>query len=650
MSDRILVKMPDGTLIDAPRGVTRAEVEARYGRAIRIARLKASNPAEYDPDSPEFKAKYGATAGMSGWDKAWANVGAGATNLGVGLKQMFTFDDEKEKQIEQEIAEKRARDAELARNTRGGKALQIAGEILPTLAVPAGTVVRGIGAIPKLGAAARGVGIGARALPSMTVEGAVTGAALGALAPTGEGESTLANVGMGALGGALLPGVLHAAGYGVRKLVPQTLLGVPLSKKLVERGYARSMASELGDDAAAAERKLARYQRRVQRGIDEPPMSTAMVTQNPKFAEKELVARASKETSGDWAAFDEALDNARWDILDANLGSAQTVDDAIAATSDFMSKEAPKYLSKIKPAKLAPAVDDFNLALQQKLLSKDVLADPAARSVYGHIAATGRRLQRQGFEWDADTLWRERKTLSGWLSGRPPPGKEQVRAPNLDRYLMDARSAIDATLNRASGNKWSQFLDALSDKLAGEGSQKAGQNIRNAFFDETLNRVAGPATARGTPKILPNTLRKSYARHGKTKFGARLDSNQEDAIRTVLDNVDAAEVIQRAKSTMTGRGGSQTAPLSQRLMAGQAQGSVGEIARFLARHTAGREHQLASDAMLSPEFALRLLRSGRYQLSPLTQKQLMAIAAGTRTALPIEREALRQMLIPEPVE
>jgi hypothetical protein len=624
--------MPDGQIISAPADATKEEIGARYQMYLRNARAKAFDPSEYDPESAEFKAKYGATSGMSTYDKAAANVGAGATNLWQGLKQTFTFDDEANKEMHAEVAEKRARDKELASSIKGGKALQVAGEILPTL-IPGGAVMRGVSAVPRLGTLAARYGIGVRALPTLMTEGALIGAGTGALAPTTEDESTLGNALIGGGLGAALPGAAQGLTTLARKYLP---FG---AKRLAERAAGRTLTEELGNRAPAAERSLSQYAQRVARGVDEPPSSTAMITQAPEHGERELVARASKLTGKPWAEFDEVLDNARWDILDRSLASAPTVQAAMNVTEQFANREVPRFLAAVRPREFMRAARDFGAGLRQRLASDETIADPAARLVYGHVANTERLLAQNGHRWTPETLWRERKVLSAWLSGRPPPGMEGVRAPNVDRYILDARNAIDATLNRSSGNRWQRFLDDFGQHLGVEGQQKAGQNIRNSFVDETLGVPRVPVTGAGMPKLTEAQLRKQYLAHGQNQFGSALDVGQDEAIRTVLENLRSQGVLQRAKATMTGRGGSHTAPLADRI--GKIKG--GDIKAFVdavMSYASDKEKALMSRAMLEPAFALRLLRSGRAQLSPMTREALTRISRLTRITAPYQQAAM----------
>lgn len=66
------IELPDGTVLDAPDGADIRKVVAGYRTRLKdptspefkenVAKRVAANPSEYDPNSPEFQAKYGPTA------------------------------------------------------------------------------------------------------------------------------------------------------------------------------------------------------------------------------------------------------------------------------------------------------------------------------------------------------------------------------------------------------------------------------------------------------------------------------------------------------------------------------------------------------------------------------------------------------------
>ncbi len=180
--------------------------------------LRQTNPGEYDPDSPEFKAKYGATSGMSGLQKFMAGAGKSVMDAGRGLKQlgMEAYDlvrpgkaqdlvaGTPAQQYRAQMDEVKARDADLM-----GTGAGVAGNIAGTLGQMIATGAL-LSKAPVVGSAVRGL------LNPQTIRGAMAGgAALGAIQPVGEDDSRLSNILLGAavsgLGQAVIKGAQRTA-------------------------------------------------------------------------------------------------------------------------------------------------------------------------------------------------------------------------------------------------------------------------------------------------------------------------------------------------------------------------------------------------------------------------------------------------------
>jgi len=121
-------------------------------------------------------------------NKGLAQLGSGFNDLVVGGSQLVA---PSENNSAQAVDEMRKRNAQL-NDTFTGKALNFAGNVLPTLAIPMGWA----GAL-------------GRAAP--VLEGLAVGAGTGALQPVGTGESRAANVAIGGAAGAALPAVVQGA-------------------------------------------------------------------------------------------------------------------------------------------------------------------------------------------------------------------------------------------------------------------------------------------------------------------------------------------------------------------------------------------------------------------------------------------------------
>lgn len=201
------IELPDGTILDAPDDADPSVVAKAYLKNQRTEAFKRSNPAEYDPSSKEYQAKYGATAGSSGFQNFAAGAGKAIVDTGRGLKQLaiegsdfFTGSDRGDA-YRQEIDEVKRRDAALL-GSRGGLLGNIAGNIGVALAPGA--------ALSRAGATAS---LGRTLLNPQTIRaGATKGAALGALQPVGTEDSRAVNTLIGGSLGGSATGVSNAIG------------------------------------------------------------------------------------------------------------------------------------------------------------------------------------------------------------------------------------------------------------------------------------------------------------------------------------------------------------------------------------------------------------------------------------------------------
>jgi hypothetical protein len=580
------------------------------------------NPSEYDPSSPEYQAKYGATAGMSGGEKVAANWSAGVRGFGLGAAQLalpkpleraFGITDES-------IRERRAVNQPLADATTGGRFIQAAGEVAPTLAIPGGAVAKGLGMLPKVGQAIKGLGIGSRVLPTMLAEGAAVGGLQGAVTPTTSDESVLGNTVASAGMGAAIPGVLSGLGWAAR----------PFSRGLAQRKVAGEVGEALGVDARAA-RGVERSVQASERRVVDSPQSLAALTQNPKVAQLEIASRSNPDFAPGWQQFDEGAGNARWKALDDVLGSDETVRAAKAETDAYANVAIPEVFKRVNRTKLQAGVADFRAAVHGRLGAAVRHADPNGQQVYGYV-----KKALEESDGSPQALWNIRKTISAWLDGAPPPGFEGTRGAKIDKPIMETRKAIDEVLNRATGGKqWTRFLEKFGEHAQRETAQKAGQNIRNAFFDETLVNARGATTSAGNPAVTRARLEQALTKFGKNEFGETLNWQQRNVVDQVLTDLRADEVLQRAKSAMTGKGGSQTGPLMalmkrQRVLPGG--GWLSDIANALNSFGRNKQAQIVTEMLQDPQAALTIVKQAERLRRPLSSAE-RALVTSARAAI-----------------
>lgn len=235
------ITSPDGKTfrVTAPEGATKEEALARVQAQHKPkSDLKAQNPGEYDPQSPEWKAKYGALSGSSGFDNFMAGAGKSVVDMGRGIKQLVTGTSDESRREQDEIEK---RDTELM-SSGAGIAGNIAGAVATT-ALPGAALGRGAQAINlgRTAAVARAIGA-----PSTVAQSVGSGAALGALQPLGSGDDRTMNMAIGGVGGGV--GGAAAAGVGrvIRPVAKPAAARVALTQEAAKRGIPLTVGDTTG--------------------------------------------------------------------------------------------------------------------------------------------------------------------------------------------------------------------------------------------------------------------------------------------------------------------------------------------------------------------------------------------------------------------
>jgi hypothetical protein len=194
-------------------------------KAERVAELKRQNPGEYDPTSPEWQAKYGATAGMSTTDKFLAGMGKSFMDTGRGIKGLALdmLPGSSGDQYRQQIDETKRLDAPLM-NTTSAKVGNFAGTVAqaaPLALIPGANTYTGA---------------------------ALIGAGQGLMRPVGTQDSRTMNAGLGAAGG--------VAG----KFIGDKVI-TPIGNAIINRvrggsTSAAQAATEIGPSASGAEASI----------------------------------------------------------------------------------------------------------------------------------------------------------------------------------------------------------------------------------------------------------------------------------------------------------------------------------------------------------------------------------------------------------
>lgn len=253
---------PDGNTyrVEAPDDASQEDVLAMVAQqsgapaAAAKPTLATQDPSEYDPASPEYKAKYGAASGGTDWQNFWAGAGKSVMDLGRGVRQIgaegadLVTGGNRGAELRAEQDQNNANDADLM-GTKAGLAGDVAGNLATTL-LPAGVVARGAQLV-RLGRTARA----ARAFlnPTTYRAAAAAGAIQGGLAPVGTDDSRTLDAGVGAVtGGAarLLSGVVGRVAQPLtRALRPEDTTAV---NTLLDAGVPLDAAQRSGSRGATA--------------------------------------------------------------------------------------------------------------------------------------------------------------------------------------------------------------------------------------------------------------------------------------------------------------------------------------------------------------------------------------------------------------
>lgn len=471
-----------------------------------------------------------------------ANIGAGMTNLVQGGAQVLnrkkpgSFLGIEYDPTDRGVENKRATDAALAEGTTGGGALQLAGEIIPTLAIPAGAAVQGTralaqgsgavaraitGAVPK--AAATVAPAAGRTIASMSADAALTGAATGALMPRTSDESRTGNALLAGGISALAPGVLALGG----KLISMLSAGGARSKAADE------IIQKLGgpDEAKKVIDQIKQYHPNAY--VEDIPLSVGETTLNPTLAAMERTSQAGP-ARGRWTEFRgeqaarraEALDNitSHADELPARV-------DARKAATEGMREKALARAGK-DPFFTAPVAQHLD-ALESGNASARV--NPAGKKVVSYM----REVLEAGTT--PQDLYEARKLIVGKLHGPHTIGDELGAAiKGADKVSLSIRDAIDDALDASTNGKWRKYLTKFKDKSAVVQDAAAAKELRDIFNKEGAARIATNDN-RLVPSINGRTLGNAIDNIGKDEFGQTFSDRTMRGLEALRENIGRTE-------------------------------------------------------------------------------------------------------------
>jgi hypothetical protein len=570
-------------------------------------KLVRDNPGEYDPNSPEFKARHDPTNGMSGPQKFLAGAGKAYTDIGRGVGQLIrnVIPDKAADYMglptQAEIDEAKRLDTPLMKTGAG-----VAGNITGNVVLAAPTAF-----IP-----------GAATLPGA----AAVGAGMGFIQPVASDESRLKNTAIGGAagaGGVALGRVVKAGYQGAKSLAEpfteagrQSIAGRTLQRFGVEAGDLVGATS--APTVTGARTTLAEQIARPEGAAGAARLQDAMRAVDPEIA-AQMAAR-------------EAENNA------ARVGTLQQLagQDGSRDFAEAMRNTAAKDLyQKAFDVKLAPN-----------------MLTPSER---GEIT----KLMKVPAIQDAMTAAKEIAANSGINITKPEGSIQGLHLMKL--ALDDAVNSAASQQGAAAVNK-AMSIKTARDRLLTFIERMAPEygeaRATYAAMSKPLNQadVASEVLKRGTSattdlagnvRLMPNSLANSMRDEGKlikqatgrdlgtTKLSDLLEPDQLAKLTAVAKEVDRSAAVARAAN---GPGSATAQRLASQNILQQIIGPTGlpkSWAESTLLNTAMRPVQFAYSGVAEPKIQMTL---ADLLLNP--DKAAKAMAAAT----PAQRSQLAKVL------
>ena len=380
------------------------------------------DPAEVDPSSSEFQAKYGPTAGMGAGERFLAGAGKAFTDIGRGAGQLMglTSTEDVQASRERDVPLMQSK-AALAGNITGGIAAAAPAMLIPG----AGTVA---------GAAAIGGAYGALQPTTLTKERLAN---VGIGAATGGAAQAIGNKVSGYVGQRIANRVARAETARAQNVVRDTTLAdarragyvVPPSttNPTVFNRWAESISGKAQTQQAAAFRNQHVTSRLIRSDLGLPqntPLTRETlqgVRQQAGQAYRAMKAAgevvADDDYLDDLARLTQSVDEIAKDFPDANLGAGKEINDLVDSLmrDKFQVSSAVEYTKKLRAASTANyanRADPTRLALATAQRdASGALEDMVIR----HLNATGKGNLAKQFD-DARRLIAKTYSVEGALN------------------------------------------------------------------------------------------------------------------------------------------------------------------------------------------------------------------------------------------
>jgi len=614
---------------DLLRKLTEADLQALASGDM--ARVSTQGLQLISGRRPEPEKPIDPTDGMSNTQKVLANIGGGMMDLATGVRQFYTDmtgTDAEKAAMRAEVEDKRKRDAALAEATPGGKwagkGLQVAGNVVPTLALPVGAALRTLTALPRAMGLMRAAPATARlGTATLATDAALTGGVLGAVEPVGQDESRGVNVLKGAALSGATPAVL-AGGNQVMRQVTQrggeARAGEQIARQLAENG----------DQAQMLRQTLERLRQAPQSSI---PLSTAATISDPQLARLEAGSRT--RSGANWYDFDQ---NQARSVADEVIAATRGAED-VAARRGLRSNNREVLVNQAMSSVNEPAFARDLAGFRANLDTAARSAEASNPAVRGMLTQLADEIDRLGPDFRPENL----ATIRANLASKAPmmPTNAYQAAPRESPATMSVLREVDNILNNATGGRWSPVLQSYKrDSDIVRSSQAAGK-IRESFIDPATGRVRGvSADAAGdVPKITEAGLGRALDSARGPRRELVLDPTANARLEAILAALRQQNIVQGVKRSATAGGGSNTASdtiaagVAERaagMLGGPAQPVASTLTTRLMDYSKGLEEQALAQALQNPQRMLQILQRQVDAGQPLTptQQQLLALLRG----------------------
>ncbi|UOF78611.1 hypothetical protein [Bacteriophage sp.] len=601
-------------------GAVLQQMQAATQRQARTEALKKSNPGEYDPESPEWQAKYGATSNMSTTDKVLAGAGKAFADTGRGVGQLLrkVMPDKAADAIglptQADIDEAKRLDAPLMKTT-AGKVGNVGGSVaiaLPTVFIPGVNTVAGSGLV---------------------------GAGMGFMQPVASDESRLKNTVVGGALGAAAPVVARTVAAGVKgakALVEpfteggrQAIAGRTLQRFGVEAGDLAGVTSN--PTVTGARTTLAEQITRPEGAAGAARLQDAMRATDPEIAAKMAAREAENNTARVGMLREMAGEGGQREFYTAARSQAakDLYDQAFSVGID-LSKMSAAERGEITKLMKMPAIKDAMKGAQEIAQNQGTnLGNKATGSIEG--------------------LHNMKLALDDQIANLSNGTVSQV---NKAKAVEAARDRLVTFMERVSPG----YGEARATYAA------MSKPINQMDVAEQLFRKGTSATSDlgGTPRLMPNqfigqlkneeALVKGATGRDLGKLSQVLDPDQFAKVQALGMELDKAAAVGRAAN---GPGSATAQRLASQNVLRQVLGPTGlpqSWAESTLLNTAMRPVQFAYNGVAEPKIqavladllmnpakaqaALQAARTAPQRLSPELQAALPYLEQALKTSVP----------------